>query len=335
MVLRRIALLASIALWVGMLGALGYREHTRGSEEAEQYLDALFGEDAPVLVSKSVWLRNEMTRIENRIGFLEMQLTRFAGQDVHVRHKLNLEADKLPKETIAFALKNLLGVDMAIADLDGQLDAYVNRRLGLRRLSGRLNFGAHKFDFFGRPLGSRYIKLTSWANGRRSSNLVDFDRKLPFGTGSSPFLGMKDLEVGRSWKVNYFDPVSRKASGKLIRVVDRESLKYRGKPVECFVLTAHPLAGTGADPDAASFGAHTSKAWVSVEKGQLLREETKLLIFRLAMVLEESVTAKERDYRKTLESPLEKEKRSRGAAPKKDPGATKQIKEKRAGDRDY
>jgi len=311
MVMRRVALLSSLALWLGMLGALGYREYTRSGRESDDYVEALFGKDAPVLVSKSVWLRNEMTGVENRIGFLEMQLTQFAGRDVHVRHKLNLEADKLPREAISFALKNLLGADVPIEDLEGQLDAYVNRRLGLRRLSGELKFGSRKFDFFGRPVGSRYMKVTTWANGKRSSNLVDFNRRLPFGTGSSPFLGMKHLDVGKSWKVTYFNPVDRKANARLIRVVGRETLEYRKKPVECFVLTSHPIAGTGSGGSAASFGSPTSKAWVSVKRGQLLREETSMLIFRLAMVLEESVTAEERNYRRTLESPLEQNKRSR------------------------
>ena len=49
---------------------------------------------------------------------------------------------------------------------------------------------------------------------------------------------------------------------------------------------------------------------MSVGRGQLLREEVRWMGFKLKLVLEESVTAEERDYHKKLESPLKKRRKA-------------------------
>jgi hypothetical protein len=146
---------------------------------------------------------------------------------------------------------------------------------------------------------------------------------------------MKRLEVGRSWQISYFDPVKREAAGRLIRVVGRESIEYRGKPVECFVLTAHPLMGSGAEGKAGAFGAASSRAWVSVQRGELLREEVRMLVFRLALVLEESVTAEERNYRRRMDPRLPGGGPGGGPRKRAKAGGGSRIpREERQGDRD-
>jgi hypothetical protein len=314
---RRVLLGAALLTWVGMLGALGYRENARKDDAQQKYIEALFGKDAPVLVSKSIWLRDGMTGEERHLGFMEMQITRFAGRDVHVKHTATVSLGKLPlsaRIAVKPFIESALGKG-PLGELEAELNVYVNRRYGLRKVNGKLMYAERKFEFIGIPRGGKYLRVTSWSPGRSSTNLVAFDRRRPFGTGSSAFLSMRDLKVGSSWSVNYFDPVSKQSSARMIRVVRKEMKKYKRKMVECFYMTAHPVAGTGSAGAAGAYGAAVSEGWVSVKDGKLIREETSFVIFKLALVLEDSVTAEERNYRKRLESPLEAKKKD---AKKKD-----------------
>ncbi len=311
MIGRRVLLGLALVTWVSMLGALGYRESSRGDDAQRKYIKALFGKDAPVLISKSIWLREAMTGEERRIGFMEMQITQFAGRDVQVKHELSVSAAKLPliaRAQVKKTLDALFGKDVPLGELEAELNVYINRRRGLRKVRGKLTYAERKFEFDGKPLGSKYLKVTSWSPSGESSHLVAFDRRRPFGTGSSVFLGMKDLKVGSSWSVNYFNPVSKQSSARMIRVVRKEMKKHKRGMIECFYMTAHPVTGSGSAGPAGAYGAPVSEGWVSVKDGKLIREETSFLFFKLALVLEDSVTAEERDYRKRLESPLELEK---------------------------
>lgn len=314
MIGRRILLFGSALLWLGMLGSLGYREYarSRGSQGATAYAEMLFSEDTPVLVSKSVWVRG-LIGGERRIGFLETQITRMGKNDVNINQTLDISADRLPPAAAAMFMQALRQIDenAKLEDFEGRLDIYINRRLGLRSIKGRIKYGdAKKLEFWGKPLHGRYLKITTrWGSNPPRSSLVPYDPRLPFGSGGSPFRGMKNLKVGASWRVTFFDPFGRKSAARIIRVVGREKLMYKKKPVDCFVLTAHPAGADAAPGSTETHGGAATRAWVSVEDGQLLREEVQWMIFKLAMVLEDSVT--ERDYTKALESPLQKERQRR------------------------
>jgi hypothetical protein len=305
-----VVLAASLVLWAGMLGFLGFRRAQGVDRANSAYLDALFGPDAPVLESKSVWLRENLSGVEKRIGFYETQLTQVGHSDVHIKHTLELSAKQAPPAaalTIRALITQLTGQDEELHDFNAQLDVYVNRLRGLRSLKARAKYGPERLEVWGQPRGDGHLRvITRWGPEDHSS-VIPYDSRTPFGVGSSPFVGMKNLAVDQSWKVSFFDPFTRTANDRLIKVVGREKLKYRGQEVDCFVLTSHPVAADrgGAGGGAANFGLSTSTAWVSADRGQLLREETRILMFTLSVVLEDSVTAEERDYKKKLESPLE------------------------------
>jgi hypothetical protein len=208
------------------------------------------------------------------------------------------------------------GEGFELRDFEGQLDVYVNRFRGLVSVKGRGRFGEDKLEFWGRPAGGRHLRVvTRWGRQDRA-DLLPYDPRMPFGTGGSPFLGMKNLREGMAWTVNFFDPLTRTSVARRIQVNRRENLRHRGKDVPCMVLTAHPVAGTSGAGDAGGYGPPVGTAWVSVDQGQVLKEEAQMLIFTLSMVLEDSVTAAERDYRKTLPSPLEGDGGGQEPAPK-------------------
>lgn len=299
MKLRRALLFASAALWLGMMGALAYREYgRRGSTRGgDAYVESLFGKDAPVLVSKSVWLRDP-TGLEKRIGFLEVQLFRIGRSDVHVRHTLEIYAKDLPP--FAMAMVRQMLPELELRDLQGQLDSYVNRRMGLLRVTGRAKYGEDKVEIWGKPVGD-YLRITTRIGRQQSSNLVPYDRSLPFGSGGSPFRDAKNLKEGLSWTVTHFDPFTRSSMATLIQVTGRERIKHRGKAVECFVLSAHPSSTGSPGPLAGAYGMPTARAWVSVEGGELLREEAQWMMFKLVLVLEASQKG---DYLEKDEPPL-------------------------------
>ncbi|MHC4917293.1 MAG: hypothetical protein ACYTGB_17585, partial [Planctomycetota bacterium] len=238
---RRGLLLVVTAAWLTMMGSLAYIRYVYRSRDSQaRYVEALFGPDAPVLVAKSVWVYDSATGAEANIGSFETQLLRIGGNDVHVTHELELNPEKIPVTT-AFMLRTLLATVLGqvpeLEKFEGRLDVYVNRLRGLHRIKGRASFGSMKFDFWGRPRGRKYLQVISRVGGEETSNLVPFNRRAPFGSGSSPFVGMKDLSVGTSWTVSFFDPFTQRSVSRLIRVVGREKIAYKGKKVDCFQLT--------------------------------------------------------------------------------------------------
>ena len=89
----------------------------------------------------------------------------------------------------------------------------------------------------------------------------------------------------------------------------RERIKYRGKDVECFTLSAHPTEAGSGGGASGTYGLPSARGWVSVADGQLLREEAQWLMFKLALVLEASQKA---DYLKKDESPLPEKRKLKG-----------------------
>jgi hypothetical protein len=194
---------------------------------------------------------------------------------------------------------------MELEDFSGQLDVYVNRLRGLRSLKARARYGHERLELWGKPSGDRHLEVSTRWGRQDHTALVPYDRRTPFGAGSSPFVGMRNLEVGQSWKVSFFDPITRTPTDRLIRVTGRGKQRYRGQEVPCMVLAAHPVATERGGDGPGGFGPPTSTAWVSADRGQVLREETRMLMFTLSVVLEDAVTAEERDFRRMLESPLD------------------------------
>ena len=300
MSIRRLLLAASALAWLGMMGALAYREHARKPHgEAAEFIESIFGENAPLFTSRSIWLQDPLSP-EKEIGYIETENQRTGANDVRVITTVEVRARDLPPQAAA-VIQQLFG---SSEDFKAEIDARMKREGGLQRLSGYATWGTDRWDFQA-PRKGEYLKLSTAHNGRwGSESRVPYDQKLPFGGGVSPFAGVKSLKVGDTWEVTQLNPLDRRPLATRITVDREESITYKDKTEKCFVLGSHPSGGAG------EYGLATATAWVTPD-GRLLREEMQLLIFKLALVLESTVSAKE--------PPLDPSK----PRPRKPPPATK------------
>ena len=302
MILRRALLAASGLLWLGAMGALGYRQHLRGSQSsaAAAYLQGILGKDAPALVRKSIWLQDPFGA-PAEIGYVETQVQHYGSNDARVSTTMEIRADRLPPFAKA-ALAEMVGPP---EDFEGQLHVTLGRYKGVTRIDAKAFYGDQKAEFWAVRQRDG-LKLFSRYQGELKSSYVAYDPNLPFGGGLSPFLGMKNLKTGASWSVTHFNPFTRTSQVTVLTVDGEDTIRYKGKDRKCFVLRAHPASAAGAAGGAASYGPPTASAWVAqagdgeLKEGDLLREETQVLLFKLALVLEDSVTAEELDYHKAL-----------------------------------
>ena len=270
--------------------------------------------EAPSSVSRSLWLQDP-TGPEKRVGFLEVDIMRSGAHDAVVTTRMTIQSEEFPPFA-AGTLSQLVG---PLADIEGELNVYLGRYKGVTRIDGwgelkgkdgatlagdgdiprRAEFVATRFR------GDKLKVITRFGPDRSSRTVVDYDPRMPFGGGVSPFSGGGRLRLGSSWTVTHFNPFTRSSSSMLIRVEEEGEAKYKNETVPCWVLRAHPVAspGSGAGPGTApgrgadqagggSFGLSTSTAWVARKPGseidgQVLREETGIFFFKLATVLED------------------------------------------------
>jgi hypothetical protein len=300
-ILRRVLLIVSGLLWLGMVGTLGVREHRKRVQAAGAagYLDSIFGPDAPALVRKSMWLQDPFGA-EQEIGFVETQTQRIGSLDAKLTTLMEIRGDKIPPFAAA-ALTELAGPP---ADFSGELQVYVGRYKGVSRIDGKGSYGEERGEFQAIRRGEKSLRITTRHGKEHKTSTIPYDPAMPFGGGVSPFLSAKNLKKGDSWTVTYFNPFTRSSSTTLIKVEEEAVLRYKREDVNCLVLRAHPTAAGGAG-ESSSYGPYTSSAWIAQKPGDkidglVLREETQLLLFKLALVLEESVSAEELDYHKTL-----------------------------------
>lgn len=288
---RRAALALSAALWLGAMGMLVRREYRRAAQwrSAGSQLEAIFSEDAPLLVRKGLFLVGAAG--ESRVGYLETQIEHIGPDNVRQSWTLEVRAGKLPPQALAL----LAGLGLPAEDLEATLDLYFGRRLGLASLKGDLRLGGHKELAFRGIRRGEFIELAVFRGRERFlPEPLPYDPQLPFIGGVSPFQGGRDLKVGDSWTIQSFHPLTRRPVATLVTVEGRERLEHQSAPVECFVLHARPAllseegGAGGARPD--SYGPPIWTGWVAPD-GRVLREELRLPVLglRLATVLESVV----------------------------------------------
>jgi len=289
------------------MGALGYRQHQRDAQSSgtAAYLQAVLGKDAPALVRKSLWLQDPFGA-PAEIGYLETQVQHYGSNDARVSTTMEIRADRLPPFAKA-ALTEMVGPP---EDFEGQLHVTLGRYKGVTRIDAKAFYGEQKAEFWAVRQRDG-LRLYSRIGGELKTSHVAYDPNLPFGGGLSPFTGVKNLKVGASWSVTHFNPFTRTSEVTVLTVDGEDTVRYKNKDRKCFVLRAHPAspgaaAAAAAAGGAASYGPPTATAWVTqpgddeLKEGDLLREEAQVLLFKLALVLEDSVNAEELDYHKTL-----------------------------------
>lgn len=307
---RRAALAVSALAWLGMMGALVYRERSRApqGEAAAGYLESIFGENAPLFTSQAIMLQ-DATGPETNIGYIETEIQRLGPNDARVTTTVEVRAKDLPLQA-AGAVKLAAG---SVEDLHVEVDSIQKRYGGLQSITGYATWGADRWDFRARRRGEM-LQLTTSCNGEdERTSALPYDPRLPFGGGFSPFAGVRNLKVGDSWEVTQLNPLNRAPMTTRITVDREETIAYKDKPEKCLVLGAHP-AGPGGPGGPGGYGLATATAWVASD-GRLLREETSFLVFKLALVLEGTVTAKEPDATKPRKRPRPPPPSGKGRSP--------------------
>lgn len=110
----------------------------------------------------------------------------------------------------------------------------------------------------------------------RQANL-DLSASRLIGDSMRPFSYLPSLKVGQAWRMQLLDPfaivVRRRAefTSIIARVVRRETIQHRGRPVACFVVETSP---------------QQIRAWVD-DRGQVLVQEVEIPGFGRVQVREE------------------------------------------------
>jgi hypothetical protein len=129
--------------------------------------------------------------------------------------------------------------------------------------------------------------VCKWRLGPRQQGqfVLDAQATRAIGDVLRPFDRLPGLYVGRTWRMQLLDPLSRVVPGlqaealvgdtELVRVTRTEIIQHRGEPVETFVVEAPRMRG-----------------WVSRD-GQVLRQEVDLPILGTLAMNDEPYNAKD------------------------------------------
>ena len=112
----------------------------------------------------------------------------------------------------------------------------------------------------GEVIGNQLKMTTQYADGTSNEKTVPFDASRIMSNSFSPFVGMRNLKVGKVWQVWTLNPLNRGMTPVKITVTSKEKATFDGETVDVFVLTAE-------------HGAMQIESWVTPE-GEVLRQET-------------------------------------------------------------
>jgi hypothetical protein len=120
---------------------------------------------------------------------------------------------------------------------------------------------------------------TLQAGALRTGMLFDAGATRALGDVVRPFVRLPGLYVGRTWRLQLLDPLSRILPGmrpnqmltesELVRVTRQETIVHRGQPVETFVVETRRM-----------------RAWATRD-GQVLRQEIELPVLGRLTLLDE------------------------------------------------
>ncbi len=112
----------------------------------------------------------------------------------------------------------------------------------------------------GEVIGDRLKMTTQYGDGTSSEKTVPFDASRIMSNSFSPFMGMRNLKVGKEWHVWSFNPLNRGMTQVKVTVTSKEKVTFDGETVDVFVLSAE-------------HGPMQIKSWVT-PAGEVLRQET-------------------------------------------------------------
>lgn len=232
------------AFWAAMMGALVQRE-----------IVPVWVQSAPVSYG-SLLSPNEVFR-NSSLG-VYFRGVRLGEADIFLKRRAGRGLDLVSRVTLSLAKMNmpLLG---PIDDVRVALTARVGPQQRLE--SFRVVLREPVFaTMSGQVVGDQLHLTTEFEDGSQSLMALPFDPGHILSNALCPFVGMRNLRVGKQWEFASLNPLTRRLTPVKVTVTAKETVTFAGQPQEVFVLTA-------------KHGAIEVTSWVT-ENGEVLKQET-------------------------------------------------------------
>ena len=242
--LPKLVALGVTAFWATMMGALVKREvlPAWATSTPVGYASLLGPEELLRQSRMGIYLRGI------RLGHADTTVQRNAGSGLDLVSRVMLSLEGLPVPILG-ELREIKTSLIVRVDANKAIDSF---SLTVRQpMFIAVN---------GEVIGDKLRMITQYEDGTSSEKTVPFDASRIMSSSFSPFVGMRNLKVGKEWHVWSFNPLNRGMTQVKVTVTSKEKTTFNGETVDVFVLTA-------------AHGAMQVKSWVTPD-GEVLRQET-------------------------------------------------------------
>jgi len=240
----RLLAAAITVFWAAMMTALVKREIAPAwSGAAPVSYEALLARNELARRSKmGIYFRRR------RIGAVETDVQRARGRKIDISSRMTLAMGEL----------NLPFVD-ALGPITIIFTARVDEDDGLRQFS---IFVGHPLGIHieGKVQGGRLRLVSELAGSSKEETSIPFDPHTIMSNALSPFLGVRNLRVGKEWRFAALDPLTRRVKMVRLKVTGRETLLLDGREFGVFVVEA-------------AQGSLQFRSWITPE-GEVVRQDT-------------------------------------------------------------
>ncbi len=229
-----------VAGWAGMLGTHFWHSYAPRAEAALVDLSAPIGAE---ITQRGVFYRGA------RIGYIREKITPLDN---------GVRAEQEGQFTL-----NVLGHER-VMDIDGTATLGENGQLAaftfrLTTSSGRSPF---ETEVRGRVIGEEELELVILSGGRERTERRPLQAPIVLPINLYHSLASQELEVGQTYRLHLFDPITLTEGEIEISVLEREIVQWGEREEDALRLRS-------------TFAGLTTMAWVN-EAGEVLKEETAL-----------------------------------------------------------
>ena len=242
--LPKLAAVGVTVFWATMMGALVKREIVPAwiSSGPIGYGSLLSPHEASRRSAMGIYFR------QTRVGRAETFILRTPDNGLELVSRVTL--------SLANLRSPLLG---ALQDIRTSLTVEVGPDQALRSFDLAIRQPIHA-TVSGKVIGEKVKLTTRYADGAQSEKVVGYDARSIMCNALSPFVGMRNLKVGKEWRFSSFNPLNRRMTPVKVTVTARETAMLDREAVDVFVLTAQ-------------YGSIQVRSWVTPE-GEVVRQET-------------------------------------------------------------